>query len=78
MICFLLLLPEPDGGERILRDLVRDLLAGLSLLPIYVDQPFQHLGSPALSSVNTYIHQSLVVTTHNGQIIKHKSLIFLL
>ena len=77
MICFLLLLPEPDGGERILRDLVRDLLAGLPLLPIYVDQPFQHLGS-LLSSVNTYIHQSLVVTTHNGQIIKHKSLIFLL
>ena len=38
-----LLLPEPDGGERILRDLVWDAPAAVSLLPIYVDQPFQHL-----------------------------------
>lgn len=33
--------------------------------------------SAPLSSVNN-IHQSLALTTHNGQIIRHKSLIFLL
>ena len=84
LISFLLLLPEPDGGERVLGDLVWDALAGLALVPVYVDQPFQHLDCPPSLSSSVNIHQSLVLTllttttTDNGQIIKHKSLIFLL